>query len=82
MNLPAHKCGLALEHNEHRNYYLSAADWIREHDLYEFASDEAKQRAIATDEIWTLHWYPETPISFNAIAAPTLDELLEFAARN
>jgi hypothetical protein len=81
MNLPAHKCGLFLTHNEHRDVYQSPADWIRENELYEFASEEAKQRAIATDEIWTLHWYPETPISFNAIAAPTLEELLELAAK-
>lgn len=83
---PEHKCGLFLKHNVHRDYYQSAADWCKEQDergeggMYEWESDEAKARAIATDEIWTLQWYPNTPVGFNAVASPTLPELLEWAS--
>jgi hypothetical protein len=80
MYLPRHKCGLFLTHNEHRDYYMSASDWCEEHEgLQDFASEEAKARAIATDEIWILNWYPNTPIGFWSIAAPTLEELLSRA---
>lgn len=83
---PEHKCGLVLEHNAHRGYYQSAEDWCKEQEerseggMYEWGSHEAKARAIATDEIWTLQWYPESPVSFKAAAAPTLPELLELAS--
>jgi hypothetical protein len=77
VNFPEHKCGLYLTHNQHRDYYEPLAQWIEDQDdQYDWDSDEAKARAIATDECWTLQWYPETPIGFNAIAAPTLNELL------
>ena len=84
LNLPPHKCGLELSHNTHRNYYLTAKQWLEEResvdqDAWEWANEEQKARAIATDEIWILHWYPHTPIGFEAYAAPTLKELLELA---
>lgn len=78
MKLPPHKCGLFLTHNEHRDYYEPVTKWIAEHE-YDWPSDEAKARALATDEVWVLQWYPETPIGFNLVAAPTLEELLAFA---
>lgn len=79
MNLPAHKCGLSLTHNEHLNYYMTAAGWIAEHDGDEWQSDEAKARAIATGQIWVLQWYPDTPVGFCRVAAPTFEELIAFA---
>jgi hypothetical protein len=85
MKLPTHECGLYLEHNAHRDYYQSAADWFEEQShrecTYDWPNDEAKQRAVATNEIWTLQWYPRTPIGCHMIAAPTLEELLSFAER-
>lgn len=79
MNLPQHKCGLTLEHNDHRNTYDEVGQYIVDRDLV-FKDDEARNRAIATDEIWVLHWYPDTPVGFYEVAAPTLDELLTFAS--
>lgn len=84
MKLPNHKCSLELTHNKHRDYYQTAAEAIAERESHgcppDWKDEEAKQRAIATDEIWELHWYPDTPIGFHAIYAPTLEELLAFAA--
>lgn len=76
---PSHKAGLRLEHNQHRNYYEKAADWIAENEWCDWESEEAKQKAIKTDEIWTLQWSPETPIGFCGVAAPTLEDLLRIA---
>lgn len=86
MKFPDHKCGLTLEHNPHTAYYETVAQWLSrperegEDDFYAWQSNEARQRAIDTNEVWTLQWYPDTPIGFIAIAAPTLDELLAFAS--
>lgn len=80
MKLPNHKSGLYLEHNDHRNVYETIEEWLSQRDdMYQWKDEESKQRAIATDEIWTLQWYPVTPIGFYAIAAPTLEELLKLA---
>ena len=81
--LPKHKCGLFLTHNEHRDYYEKAENYIREMceepALTVWKYDEAKKRSVATDEIWELQWYPDTPIGFYKVAAPTLEELLALA---
>jgi hypothetical protein len=79
VKLPEHKCGLYLNHNEHRDVRVPLADFIEDDDAlrdYAFASEEAKQVSIARDELWTLQWYPETPIGSYKVAAPTLEELL------
>lgn len=79
MNLPKHACGLYLTHNEHRNYYESAVEWVGNRDA-QFKNEESKERAIATDSVWVLQWYPDTPVGFHMIAAPTLEEVLAWAA--
>jgi len=79
MKFPEHKAGLHLMHNDHKSVYEPAEQWIADNEWCNWQSDEAKQRAIATDSIWTLQWYPETPVGFIALAAPTLEELLAWA---
>lgn len=80
MILPKHKAALHLTHNDHRNVYEDLAHWIVDNTWCNWQSEEHKARAIATDECWTLQWYPDTPVGFCAVAAPTLDECLLFAA--
>lgn len=79
MKLPEHKCGLYLQHNQHRDYYQSASEWIEDNDQYYWKDEASKRAAIDSDSIWTLQWYPDTPIGFYAVAAPTLEALLELA---
>jgi len=82
--LPPHKCGLYLEHNPNRDVYDVVGQWVEQNDSLECPADwkdaEQKSRAIQTNELWTLQWYPSTPIGSHFIAAPTLEELLTFAA--
>ena len=80
--LPAHKAGLSLEHNQHKNVYEKPEDWIAENEWCDWESEAAKKQAIATNEIWTLQWYPETPVGFCAVAAPTLADLLRLASND
>lgn len=80
MNFPKHKCGLHLTHNQHRDYYQTLPQYLSdEHAQPSFKDASARQRAIDTGEIWELQWYPETPIGFHLVAAPTLDEVLAYA---
>jgi hypothetical protein len=82
VNLPEHKCGLFLSHNEHRGYYEKIADFIESLELEDdFESKEALRRSIDTDELWVLQWYPDTPTGFLRVAAPTLVEVLAAATQ-
>nr|DAF93438.1 MAG TPA: hypothetical protein [Myoviridae sp. ctshb19] len=80
IELPRHKCSLTITHNDHKDYHRTLAQEIELYgDDNNWPSDEAKQRAIDTDEIWVIHWYPDTPIGSYRVAAPTLEEALAFA---
>jgi hypothetical protein len=80
VKLPEHKASLTIVHNEHKDYYISAEDWIyNDSDFLEWESEEKKLEAMNTDSIWVIQWYPETPNGFHAIAAPTLEEAVSFA---
>lgn len=80
MKFPEHKCGLFLSHNEHRDYYETLSDFIENHDLTDdFESPEAMAKSIETDELWELQWYPDTPVGFIRVAAPTLEDVLRLA---
>ena len=79
--LPKHKCGLYLTHNEHKDIYESAKDWIENRQFEDdFVSPEEMQKAIDEDSIWRLQWYPETPVGFYSVAAASL-EAIEAAIR-
>jgi len=77
IKLPNHKCSLTITHNEHKNCYETVAQHLMQCD-YSWQSEEHRQRSINTNELWTMQWYPETPIGFLLAAAPTLQELIGF----
>jgi hypothetical protein len=70
--LPEHKCGLHLTHNDHRDVYETVQEF---YDVDDFVSPEEWHKAVAEDSVWVLHWYPNTPIGFNRIAASTLEAI-------
>lgn len=81
--LPSHKASLSIEHNRHLDYYRTAEEEILTNDSYydeESFPEGEREKCIASNEIWTLHWYPETPVGFNLIHASTLEALLQAAA--
>ena len=80
MNFPRHEAGLHLTHNDHKSSYQTVAEAIADdnHGYQDdcWVSEEQKQKAIATNECWTLQWYPDTPIGFHIRSAADLDVLL------
>ena len=83
MKFPRHEASLTLTHNDHKSYYHSVAQSIADEDHgYTddcWVSEEQKHKAIATNECWTLQWYPNTPGGFNILSAADLDVLLSKA---
>ena len=72
-----HKCGLYLEHNRHKDIYEDIAIAVSEIEDDTWVSLKEKQKALDTGELWTLQWYPDTPVGFCMIAAASLEKLLE-----
>jgi hypothetical protein len=81
MKFPKHEAALWLTHNQHKNYYQTVKESIaqEEHGYQDdcWISDEQKQKAIDTNECWTIQWYPDTPVGFCIKSAADLDVLLE-----
>ena len=78
MKLPKHNHGLSISHNEHKTFHDDLDEYIYGR-MYDWKNDEARLRAIETDELWTLSWYPRSISTFYLVAAPTLDEVIELA---
>lgn len=75
---------LILSFNDHKSNYQTLAqaiewrgDWYSADD---FVSPEEMQRAIDTNTVWTLQWYPRSPVGFCNLHASSLDVLLKAAA--
>ena len=78
--LPKH-VHLALSHNEHALSYRTVSEAIANEDhgycADSWVSPEQREKAIATNECWTLQLYPERATSFYILSAADLDALLE-----
>lgn len=77
-----HECNsLYLTRNdEHAANYMTAKDWIREHQE-DFQDDDQAEvsRMKETNTIWTLQIYPHTPIGFNLWHGSTPDVAIDAA---
>jgi len=80
MILPRHKASLSINHNDHKDYYMTVADLMTsEHpslDKDYFVSDEDLQVCIDTNELWEIQWYPDTPVGFYKVCGSTLEIIL------
>ena len=81
MKFPKHEASLHLTHNQHKAYYKTVQDQI-DHEGHGYTDDcwvspEQRQKAIDTDECWTLQWYPHSPSGFCILSAADIDVLLE-----
>lgn len=78
---PKHEASLHLTHNQHKAYYETVEAAI-ESGTYrdeKWVSPEQRQKAIKTDSVWEVQWYPHTPIGSHTLLACDLGVLLEAA---
>lgn len=78
MKLPKH-VNLTIEHQPHATNYETVDEWLARDEGYADICSEDRAKIIETGEIWVIHWYPETPVGFCAVAAATLERALELA---
>jgi hypothetical protein len=80
MKLPPHKASLHITHNQHKAYYQTVEQYFAELRVDDEDVTPADRAAcIATNEVWEIQWYPETPIGSRTVYAPTLERVLERA---
>lgn len=80
MKLPRHIC-LTIQHNPHKGDYQPIEQWLAnaiEFSGYDIAEDQ-RAAILATDEVWTMSWCPDTPVGSCSIAAASLEALLAAA---
>ena len=79
-DFPRHSCGLYLTHNEHKDVYESVENFVVDRgDDDCWIGDAEREEAIATNELWRLQWYPDTPIGFYVVLAASFTRLLAHA---
>lgn len=76
--LPRHDVSLHLEHNPQRGYYETVAEHDRDEQNH-WVSEAQRARAIAINDCWVLHWYPDTPIGSYRVYAADLAALIGYA---
>jgi len=74
--LPAHKCGLYITHNEHRDVYETVEEHLEHLEVFGAEDVVDRDTMIATGEVWRVQVYPHTPVGFYAFTGPTLEAVL------
>lgn len=64
---------------EHAINYDTVEGFIRcgQYDPESWVSPEEMQKSIDTNSVWTLQWYPDTPIGFYTLRASSIEALLK-----
>lgn len=68
----------------HACNYMTAQQWADEvgedmagyNDLREWVSPEEREKPLATNSVWSVQWYPDTPVGFHVLYASTFAALL------
>lgn len=83
LKFPRHKAAMYISHNEHKNSYDTVAQHMSDLELNadECGSVEEFRELLEGDEIWTIQWYPDTPIGFYRVCASTFERALELAIK-
>lgn len=82
---------LTIGFNEnHACNYTTAQGWHddgfygggRDGDHIEWASEDERQKALRENSVWTIQWYPDTPVGFRCVGASTFEAAARFALQS
>lgn len=70
---------LSIDFNEDNGpNYQTVAEVVEDRgDDIHWVSDEERDKAVATNRMWGLQWYPDTPVGFHRIHASSLPALID-----
>ena len=70
---------------DHSINYADAQRWHDEwgkyggdKDTIDWPSEEERMKAIKENSVWTIKWYPETPIGFCCVGASTFEAVAKY----
>lgn len=63
--------------DEHAPNYMTAAEWELDERGGDWVSDTERERALADNTVWSIQWYPQTPVGFHRLKASSLSALLQ-----
>ena len=70
---------LIIQHQPHAANYQTVEEYFADTPWAPEISDADKAECIRTGEIWTIQWYPVTPVGSYTVAASTLERAIELA---
>lgn len=68
--------------DDHACNYEVAKDWGHYHSAdsrIDWASEAEKYKALQENSVWTIQWYPNSPVGFNCVGASTFEAAARFA---
>ena len=60
--------------------YMSVEEWLQSGSDADWVSEDERATAIATNSMWELQWYPQTPVGSHLIAASSLTAIFNYLA--
>lgn len=73
--------------DQHACNYNTAQQWAEDfpvsnemhnyNTLDEWVSPEEREKAIANNSVWSIQWYPDTPVGFCILYASSFEALIE-----
>jgi hypothetical protein len=67
--------------DEHAINYMTAAEYYVGDRDDGWISPEEREKAIANNSVWTLQWYPETPVGFHIMRASSAAAVIAAALK-
>lgn len=73
--------------DDHACNYEDAESWHDNSGFYrgdredriDWASEDERMKAIRENSVWTIQWYPETPVGFCCVGASTFEAAARYA---
>ena len=64
--------------DDHACNYMTAQQWAHDGDYpaEDWVSEAERDKALATNSVWSIQWYPDTPVGFCRLHASSLDALV------
>lgn len=67
-----------ISYNDHSVNYETARDCYDYEENGTWVSQEDKQRALDTNSVWNIQWYPDTPIGSYSVYGSSLTSVLNY----
>lgn len=67
-----------LTWNDDHSPNYKEADGYYEYDSSEWVGQDEYLKAMIENSVWTLHWYPDTPVGFCRIRASSIQAIVDW----